>query len=188
MSIRNGITDGTQMCGSERVGNCFVLLCVMHTHLGKELMANKMKQRKISMKRFINCLKLYLAYERWVTEPHSRAQVCRSYKLIGELITMIKQCFPREEGWGWNLPKMHAFAKMPFNILKFGSANNFSGKIGERALKGIVKDHADKIQRRPDKFAEQCAICEYKRNVIKYVMTDMSNSVGASKKPCSKTK
>jgi hypothetical protein len=39
---------------------------------------------------------------------------------------------------------MHAFAKMPSNILKFGSANNFSGNIGECALKGIVKDHADK--------------------------------------------
>jgi hypothetical protein len=73
MSIRNGITDGTKMCGSERVGNCFVLLCVMHTHLGKELMANKMKQRKNPLKRFIECLKLYLAYEHWVTEPHSRA-------------------------------------------------------------------------------------------------------------------
>jgi hypothetical protein len=41
---------------------------------------------------------------------------------------------------------MHAFAKMPSNILKFGSANNFSRSIGESALKGIVKDHADKTQ------------------------------------------
>ncbi len=72
---------------------------------------------------------------------------------------------------------------MPSNILKFGSANNFSGNIGERALKGIVKDHADKTQRRPDKFVEQCAIWEYKKNVIKYVMTNMSNSIGASKSP-----
>jgi hypothetical protein len=68
---------------------------------------------------------------------------------------MIKQCFLREEGWGCNLPKMHALAKMPSSILKFGSANNFSGNIGERALKRIVKDHADKTQRRPDKFAKQ---------------------------------
>jgi hypothetical protein len=44
------------------------------------------------------------------------------------------------------------------NILKFGSANNFSGNIGEWALKGVVKDHAEKTQRQPDKFAEQCAI------------------------------
>ncbi len=41
---------------------------------------------------------------------------------------------------------MHAFAKMPSNILKFGSANNFSRNIGEHALKGIVKAHADKTQ------------------------------------------
>ncbi len=73
--------------------------------------------------------------------------------------------------------------KMPSNILKFGSANNFLGNIGEHALKEIVKDHADKKQRRPDKFAEQCAIRKHKKNVIKYVMTDISNSIGASKSP-----
>ncbi len=100
MSIRNGITDGTKTCGSERVGNCVVLLCVMHTHLGKELMSINMKQRKIPLKRFIKCLKLYLAYERWVTEPHSRAQVRRSYKVLGELIEMIRHFFLREVGWG----------------------------------------------------------------------------------------
>ncbi len=35
-------------------------------------------------------------------------------------------------------------AKRPHNILKFGSANNFSGSIGEQGLKGVVKDHAEK--------------------------------------------
>jgi hypothetical protein len=59
-------------------------------------------------------------------------------------INLIKECFPRDEGWGWNLPKMHAFAKMSHNMLKFVSANNFSGNIKEQALKGIVKDHAEK--------------------------------------------
>jgi hypothetical protein len=39
---------------------------------------------------------------------------------------------------------MHAFAKMPHNMLKFGSANNFKIIIGEWALKGIVKDHEKK--------------------------------------------
>ncbi len=39
---------------------------------------------------------------------------------------------------------MHAFAKMPHNMLKFGSANNFSDNIGEWALKRLVKDHAEK--------------------------------------------
>ena len=34
MSVRNDITDGTKMAGSERVGNCFILLCVLHTSQG----------------------------------------------------------------------------------------------------------------------------------------------------------
>ena len=65
-------------------------------------------------------------------------------------------------------------------MLKFGSANIFLGNIGERALKRIVKDHAEKTQRQPDKFAEQCAIHKYESNVIKYVMTDISSQIGVS--------
>ncbi len=64
---------------------------------------------------------------------------------------------------------------MPHNMLKLGSVNNFSGNIGERALKGIVKDHAEKTQRQPDKIAEQRATCEYESNVIKNFMTDVSS-------------
>ncbi len=45
-------------------------------------------------------------------------------------------------------------------MLKFGTARKFSGEIGEQAIKAIVKDHAVKTQRRPDKFAEQCIIKE----------------------------
>jgi hypothetical protein len=126
MSIGNGVTDDTKMCGSERVGNCFVLLCVMHTQLGQSLLAKEMGVRRISLQKFTNSLKLYLAFECWVNELHTRSQICESRKLLGELITLIQECFPRTNGWGWNLPKMHAFTKMPHYMLRFGSANNFS--------------------------------------------------------------
>ena len=111
MSIRNGVADGTKMCGSKRVGNCFVLLCVMHTQLGQNLLAKEMGAKRISLQKFTNCLKLYLGFERWVNESHTRTQIRKSRKLLGDLITMIQECFPRTDGWGWNLPKMHAFAK-----------------------------------------------------------------------------
>jgi hypothetical protein len=105
-------------------------------------MLKEMKDRTISLKKIKNCLKLYLSFECWVNEPHPRSQVKQSLKALGILINLTKECFPRDEGWGWNLPKMHAFAKMPHNMLKFGLANHFSSNIGERALKGIFKDYA----------------------------------------------
>jgi hypothetical protein len=143
-------------------------------------MCKEMKDRTISLKKFKICLKLYLSFECWVNESHPRSQVKQSFVAFGILVDLVKECFPSDGGWGWNLPEMHAFANMPHNMLNFGSANIFSGNIGERALKGIVKDHAEKTQRRPDKFAEQCAIREYESNVIKYVMTDIISQIGVS--------
>jgi hypothetical protein len=75
---------------------------------------------------------------------------------------------------------MHALAKMPKNMLKFGTANNFCGHIGEQALKGIVKDHAQQTQQRPDSFAQQCALREYETNILRYVMTEIGGHLGLS--------
>ncbi len=35
MSSRNGVTDGTKMAASERVGKIFILLCAIHTKDGR---------------------------------------------------------------------------------------------------------------------------------------------------------
>jgi hypothetical protein len=78
MSIRNGVTDSTKMCGSKRVGNCFVLLCVMHSQLGQRLLAKEMGAKRISLRKFTNCLKLHLGFERWVNESHTRSQIRKS--------------------------------------------------------------------------------------------------------------
>jgi len=83
---------------------------------------------------------------------------------------------------------MHVLAKMPQNILKIGTANNFCGQIGEQALKGIVKDHAQQTQRRPDSFAQQCALREYETNLVRYVMSELDCQLGLSGKNLSVSK
>ncbi len=90
------------------------------------------KREESLLEKFKYCLKLYLSFECWVNEAHPRSQVEQSMEALGILINLIKECFSRDEGWGWNLPKMHTFAKMPQNMLKFGSANNFSGNMGKK--------------------------------------------------------
>ncbi len=116
-------------------------------------------------------------------ESHTINEVHNAHNLVGKLIENIKDCVPRDEengkGWGWNFPKMHAFAK---NMLKLGTARNFSGQIGERALKAIVKDHAVKTQRRPDKFLEQCAIKECEARQLVFIIKDVSIQLGINRK------
>ncbi len=136
MSVRNGITDGMKMCRSEHVGNAFILLCQFHTQLGQKLIAT---YRTVSINSYKECLKLYLSFDQWVNGPHTRREVQNSAKLLGELITLIKLCFPWTDINGWDIPKMHALAKIPKNMLKFGSANNFCGQIGNKHWKALWK-------------------------------------------------
>ncbi len=86
MSIQNEIMDGTKMCGSERVGNCFILLCVLNTAVGQKLIKPGLRSRNISLKKIISCLKLCLGYMRWVHESHTINEVHNVHNLVGKLI------------------------------------------------------------------------------------------------------
>jgi len=168
MSDRNGVTDGTKMTASERVGNMFILLCVMHTENGKQLFADGCKQSSISFNQMKHCLKLQLSFEKWVHESNTINEIDRATNLLDELLTMIQKCFPRQAGNGWCIPKMHSMAKMLHYMKQFGSAKNFSGQVGERVLKSIVKNHAHQTQRRVNVFATQVAQREFETHVYRH--------------------
>jgi len=112
--------------------------------------------------------------------------VCGASNLLSRLIVQIKKCFPRIDGSGWNIPKMHSLANMLHYMQKFGSTNNFSGQIGERVLKSMVKDHAQKTQRQVNVFASQCADREYESTVSKHAYNDKTSSWCREEK-CSKS-
>ena len=71
---------------------------------------------------------------------------------------------------------------MLYYMQQFGSANNFSGRIGERALKSMVKDLAQQTQRQVNVFANQCADREYELSVFKHSFNDIKHLLGAEKK------
>ncbi len=49
MSYCNGVTDGTKMSASERVGNMFLILSLMHTYDGSQLFTDGLKDIDISL-------------------------------------------------------------------------------------------------------------------------------------------
>ncbi len=57
-------------------------------------------------------MKLQLSFEKWVDESNSIIDVCGASDLLSKLIRSIIKCFPRIDGNGWNIPKMHSLVKM----------------------------------------------------------------------------
>jgi len=153
---------------NERVGNMFLLLCLTHTTDGIALLKPGWDTHNITQKQFKNRIKLQLGFQKWIHEYNDKDEVDSAGPLLGELIDMIKYSFPREEGNGWKIPKVHALATILHFVQKFGCASGFSGETGERFLKTIVKDMARITQQRAGLFAEQCAFRLFEKNVFKH--------------------
>jgi hypothetical protein len=143
-SERNNPTENTKMTASERVGNMLLLLCAVHTVTGAALFREKLEERNLTIEDLQSCLKLQLAFEKWVSDSNPVQDVKRCNHLLATLIESIKLVFVRGKDKkgntkDWKLPKMHSLAKMPHNMLRLGKASNFSTQLGECALKGIER-------------------------------------------------
>ena len=151
MSIRGGFGDGTKMASHEAIGNLVIQLVISYTQSGIDILKAGWESHRISQSSYRHTIKLLLAYERWVQESNPIEDVKNATGTVAELIEGIKKCFPRVDGQGWDLPKIHSAANMPYYMLKFGNGKGVSGQTGERALKGIVNSFVAKsvLARRP---------------------------------------
>ena len=86
MSSRNGVTDGTKMTASERVGNMFMLLCASHTKDGRGILHNGLNELDIALSSFKNCMKLQLSFEKWVDDSNTIIDVCGASDLLSKLM------------------------------------------------------------------------------------------------------
>ena len=170
---RGGFGDGTKMAGGNAFGHILIQLCVSYTDSGLDHLRDGMTSNLISLREYRHCIKLLLGFDRWSGQTNPIDEVENAVGLLGELIDLIKRCFPRCEGQEWDLPKIHSLAKMIHYMLKFGSTKGISGQTGEHALKEIMKDHAQQTQRRPNVFTQQVALRSYENRVLEYAFRDV---------------
>ena len=105
-------------------------------------------------------------------------EVRNAQPIVSQSIGEIRKCFPRQIGNQWNIPKMHILVRMIPNMLRFGSAESFSGQHGERFLQSSVKHVPDNTRRQGATYTQELAsriwekaIFEhaYKESVLTYL-------------------
>ena len=157
-ATRSGLIDSTRCQSSERKGNLFLMLCIAHTVNGRQILQHELNYNQQQWGRWVEVLKLYLALGEWIQDTRPKKEVRGSRVALSTVIRGIQKYFPRTgDNHGYNLPKMHALAKMPDYICEFGSGMNFYGGPGEASHKQFVKAPGLKTQRRVVEFASQTA-------------------------------
>ena len=109
---------------------------------------------------------MYLAMEQWFHDFNPKDEVEDAHKKIAEVLRLMKEVFPRDEGQGWNIPKHHGMTKMQYYMMLFGSGINFFGGPGESHHKWFVKYPGNNTQRRVREFAKQVANRMYEAMIL----------------------
>ncbi len=75
-------------------------------------------------------------------EEVTNARTCIAYT-----ITFMQHVFPRLDGQGWKIPKVHGLTKFQHYMKLFGSTSNFYGAVGENNHKKIVEETGNNTQK-----------------------------------------
>ena len=156
-AARTGLFKLSQVGATERRGNLFLILCLSYTDAIAETMREALEVHDITLSKFQESLRLYLAMEEWFHSKNDKEEVRSARPLIGRVIELVHEVFPRSDGQGWRLPKTHGLTKMQFYMCLFGNAINFYGGPEETNCKLFVKDTGNNTQGRVDSFSLQCA-------------------------------
>lgn len=170
-SVRNFALDTTKTQASENMGNLFLLLCALHTTMGKTI-CKESGIEDYQRKGKITTIKMILALEKWFNRRNIQSDIDSAKITVfvrQTLIPNLQKFFPRKEStMEWMFPKVHSLTKFATYIQAYGSAINFYGGFGESHLKVFMKHYAHYTQRRPGKFAEQLATNHYRHGLMEH--------------------
>jgi hypothetical protein len=124
------------------------------------LLKNSPTEHKCSFTNFIQLIEIFLSFHSWYksTTPfpwnldHEKSLLLS----IRKMLLRLKHTFPRNEGNGWKLQKLHELLHLPIDVTNFGSPKNFDTGIMENRLIHVGKRNAKLTQKRGTKiFTEQ---------------------------------
>ncbi len=102
--------------------------------------------RHINAIDFIQLVEMLLSFHSWYERGSPYQWTEHSYnELLGSIQSMmnaILKIVPRKKGFGWKVQKFHELLHVPFNVMRFGSPQNFDASSGERSLKHWAKHPA----------------------------------------------
>ena len=163
-SLHKGGSEAVKQGALENIGTVFYMSCLMLTYSGLHLFesseafarkTHNTNQVSNDVGSVWHALVSFLACTAWFHEDHPKDEVKNSKAAIACIMDDIIWIFPRDEGEGWSLPKVHGFLLMALYMTAYGNAANFYGGDGERSHITFVKDNAQNTQRVANQFVKQ---------------------------------
>ena len=186
----HGVTNLTMVTAEEHPGIVFTILLLSLSEKGRNLLTDaavtlrlqpeqeagkpprrlSKRRRKEIYAEFIKTLEYTLCFQAWYEhgtmwcrDDHEAKRLadCR----IRTLMKMIIKVVPREDGNGWDIPKMHEMMHVTRDVNHYGRMSGYSSSKGEQLLKPKAKKLGKTVQKRGETTFTQQSI-ERERDAI----------------------
>jgi hypothetical protein len=173
---RAHFADASRLTGTERRGAVLCLAIVLHTDNGKHLFRPYLSKANITVNQCQNAIVNVLCYGKWLLQPNEAGEVISVRDSVNRVFEQLFHAFPREDGDGWNIPKIHAAMMMWRQVFEDGNGDGINSCHGERFHKDVTNGAA-KLTRKQSKSM----VKEMSDRLHEYSTMDEATSALASK-------
>jgi hypothetical protein len=156
----NSVTNLSNCTADEIVSIFFMVFVLMYTGHGKNALFMSSKMTTKRMQQYTLLFEWVLCFLAFFTSKEIDKKDIddgKVMKSITSLVSLITKSFPRSQGQGWNLSKIHELRHYPEYMKMFGSPSNFDTGPCERMHKEIAKQPGRRSQKRHATFTFQAA-------------------------------
>jgi hypothetical protein len=162
----NGVTNLSNMTASEECGLVFLLICLSQFDDGWQLLNDALvaKGHRTNLSKVLEALEALSCFDAWsrmdkfwkLSQQHQYAMEAK--KSLAKMLTMVRDCLPRQTGNGWKLPTFHNTMHIISDMCKYGKPKEANTEVGEKNHKVFAKQIGRRCRKQHKTFANQVAV------------------------------
>jgi hypothetical protein len=146
-TFSNGVTSLAKQTAAESCGQVFLLVCLSQFDDGWSLLNNALmcKGQNTDLSEVLEALEALSCFDAWTRMDNywkltqQRRFANEAHQSLSQLLSMLRDRLPREEGNGWKLPTFHNVMHIVREMGKFGKPKEVNTEVGEKNHKVFAK-------------------------------------------------
>jgi hypothetical protein len=154
------------MTASEECGLVFLLICLAQFDDGWRLLNDALvsKGHKTNLSKVLESLEALSCFDAWSRMDkfwklsQQKKFAMEAKKSLAQMLTMVRDCLPRQTGNGWKLPTFHNTMHIVSDMCKYGKPKEANTEVGEKNHKVFAKRIGRRCRKQHKTFATQVAV------------------------------
>jgi hypothetical protein len=159
----NGVCNLSNMTAAEQCGQVFLLVCLSQFDEGWHILNQALltKGHNTNLGEVLEALEAICCFDAWTRmdkfwDISQKEHYAKNAKeSLAQMLTMVQDCLPHENGNGWKLPTFHNLMHIVSDMCKYGKPKEANTEVGEKNHNIFAKSIGQHCRKQHKTFAMQ---------------------------------